>query len=340
MGFRKKVLSSLDLDLSEGACGICHEVLKRICENGGFTRSIELPEGCFSEVVDDSGEVIGKGKDITWAPSILKAQIDAELLPSDISHDLSKVLTSKIDLKKVSEMFGYGRVVTPASIVISKIWEKGGYVEIKKEGLGIKSLLYDSNDKLISEAVSSFCPVCAINISAAKNKKIRKEIQEKLKNSVNTGKIKYQRKMVNIIEWKKRRVFTRILEKDKQIGLNWGCCIAYSTVRAEMDAGLGSKKLNRLFQNYCDNCPLKHCWLGKPISAIGNKVLERIKKINVKEIVKYKNYITVDLVEDNKIIGHGVGTLCSLSASANALLRSDAKIILKPSPAKGFPRRE
>lgn len=32
MGFRKKVLSSLDLDLSEGACGICHEVLKRICE--------------------------------------------------------------------------------------------------------------------------------------------------------------------------------------------------------------------------------------------------------------------------------------------------------------------
>lgn len=194
MGFRKKVLSSLDLDLSEGACGICHEVLKRICENGGFTRSIELPEGCFSEVVDDSGEVIGKGKDITWAPSILKAQIDAELLPSDISHDLSKVLTSKIDLKKVSEMFGYGRVVTPASIVISKIWEKGGYVEIKKEGLGIKSLLYDSNDKLISEAVSSFCPVCAINISAAKNKKIRKEIQEKLKNSVNTGKIKYQRK--------------------------------------------------------------------------------------------------------------------------------------------------
>ncbi|HIH61370.1 MAG TPA: hypothetical protein HA298_01605 [Methanobacteriales archaeon] len=339
MGDTLRVSSSI-LDLAEGACGICHRVLEELSNHGINAESSEFFEGVNARLVNTLGEAIGKGRDITWAPAILKAQIDADIIPEDIATDLEGVLTKRADLKRVAGMSGYGRVVTSAGLIISHIWENGGYVEVKRDGIGVRAIFYDKDGDEISNSVTGFCPVCAINISAGRVPSIRRKIAEKLKGSKNTGKIKYERGILNRIKWKNRRIYTDLIEDDKIIGRNWGCCIAYSTVRAEIAAGLGSKKWNRIFKHYCDQCPLKHCWIGKAMGALGNKVLHRMKNVNVKEIVRMEDYITVDIMDNNKRVGYGIGTLCSLSASVNALMRSDAIKILKPTPAEGFPYKE
>ncbi|MBC7101071.1 MAG: hypothetical protein H5T40_05560 [Methanobacteriales archaeon] len=334
-----KVSSSI-LDLTEGACGICHRILEEISNQGMRAESRECFEGVDAWLVDASGETVGVGRDITWAPAILRAEIDAGILPDDIAFELEDILTDKTDLRRVARMSGYGRVVTSAGLIISLIWENGGYVEVKRDGIGVRAIFYDENGDEISNSVTGFCPVCAINISASRVPSIRRRIAEKLKGSKNTGQIKYERDILNVIRWKNRRIYTDLIEDGEIIGRNWGCCIAYSTVRAEIAAGLGSKKWNRIFKHYCDQCPLKHCWIGKAMGALGNKVLHRMKNVNVKEIVRMEDYITVDIMDNEKRVGYGIGTLCSLSASVNALMRSDAIKILKPTPAEGFPYKE
>ena len=331
-----KVSSSI-LDLTEGACGICHRILEEISDQGMRAESRECFEGVDAWLVDASGETVWVGRDITWAPAILRAEIDAGILPEDIAFELENILTDKADLRRVARMSGYGRVVTSAGLIISLIWENGGYVEVKRDGIGVRAIFYDENGDEISNSVTGFCPVCAINISAGRVPSIRHEIAEKLKGSKNTGQIKYERDILNVIRWKNRRIYTDLIEDGEIIGRNWGCCIAYSTVRAEIAAGLGSRKWNRVFKHYCDQCPLKHCWIGKAMGALGNKVLHRMKNVNVKEVVRMEDYITVDIMDNEKRVGYGIGTLCSLSASVNALMRSNAIEILKPTPAEGFP---
>jgi len=328
------------LDLAEGACGICHRVLEEVSNRGMRAESRECFEGVDAWLVDASGETIGVGRDITWAPAILRAEIDAGILPDDIGSELEDILTDEADLRRVAKMSGYGRVVTSAGLIISLIWENGGYVEVKRDGIGVRAIFYDENGDEISNSVTGFCPVCAINISAGRVPSIRRRIAEKLKGSKNTGQIKHERNILNVIRWKNRRIYTDLTEDKKIIGRNWGCCIAYSTVRAEIAAGLGSRKWNKIFKHYCDQCPLKHCWIGKAMGALGNKVLHRMKNVNVKEIVRMEDYITVDIMDDKKRVGYGIGTLCSLSASVNALMRSDAIKILKPTPAEGFPYKK
>lgn len=339
MGDNLRVSSSI-LDLAEGACGICHRVLEELSNHGINAESSECFEGVNARLVNSMGETIGEGEDITWAPAILRAEIDADIIPEDIAADLEGVLTKRADLRRVAGMSGYGRVVTSAGLIISHIWENGGYVEVKRDGIGVRAIFYDKDGDEISNSVTGFCPVCAINISAGRVPSIRRKIAEKLKGSKNTGQIKYERGILNRIRWKNRRIYTDLIEDDEIIGRNWGCCIAYSTVRAEIAAGLGSRRWNRIFKHYCDQCPLKHCWIGKAMGALGNKVLHRMKNVNVREIVRMEDYITVDIMDDNKRVGYGIGTLCSLSASVNALMRSDAIKILKPTPAEGFPYKE
>ncbi len=329
--------SNIDLDFTEGACGICHRVLERLSDYHIRAESKECPDGVDAKIVDSAGEILGNGRDITWAPAILRAQINGDIIPESIAPDLENILTKKADLKRVARMSGYGRVVTSAALIISFIWKIGGYVEVKRDGIGIRAIFYDENGDEISNSVSGFCPVCAINISAGRIPFIRREIAAQLKESINTGKLKYERDILNIASWKNRRIYADIVEDDEIIGRNWGCCIAYATLRAEIAAGFGSEKWNKLFKHYCDQCPLKHCWVGKAMGAIGNKVLHRMKKVNVREIVRMDDYITVDLMDKDKRVGYGIGSLCSLSASVNAIMRSDAIKILKPSPAKGFP---
>jgi hypothetical protein len=95
----------------------------------------------------------------------------------------------------------------------------------------------------------------------------------------------------NWVRWEKKRVFVDIKEDKKIIGSNWGCCIAYATIRAEISAGFGSTKWNRLFKHYCDMCPLKHCWTGKTMGALGNIILNRMNDVGVKErVIKRRVY--------------------------------------------------
>lgn len=339
MDFMERVLYSVrrDLQTPEGACGICHLTLEKLSLEGGMTVTYELPDGVGSLILDDGGEVIGEGMDIVWAPSILDAQIDAGLIPEEIARPLRNILTRKKDRIRVSQIFGYGRCVTPAGVGISLIWGDGGRVEIHRKGLAVEAVLYDENGNLLSEATSAFCPICAINISISRNKALRNRVSGEMEGKSNTGRLKYERGIENISRWKKRRVITRIRENNRIIGRNWGCCIAYATLRAEIDAGFGSERWNRLFKNYCDFCPLKHCWLGKSMGALGNILLERMKEVDVKERVSMNDYITAHIYDGERQVAQGIGTLCSLSATVNAYMRADAVEILKPSRAHGFP---
>jgi hypothetical protein len=69
-------------------------------------------------------------------------------------------------------------------------------------------------------------------------------------------------------------------------------------------------------------------------------VLDRMQNVGVKERLKKDEYLTAILCKDDTKIGEGIGTLCSLSATVNAFLKSDAVEILRPSPALGFPYKE
>lgn len=318
-----EVLSGIqkEMVLSEGACGICHLTLKKLSESGGKAVSKEIPEGIEAEIVDNKGEPIGGGTDIVWPPAILKAQINAGIIPKIVLNDLKNILTSNKDRKKVSAMYGYGRVITPAGTVLSLLWSEGGRVEIKREGIGIAACLYDNEGKLISDAVSAFCPVCAVNIAASRNKRLFNTVKEKFEDAVNTGKIKYERGIENIVYWDRRRVFARIIENGKTIGRNFGCCISYATIRAEIAAGFGNKSMNRVFKNYCDICPLKCFWVDKPMGAIGNIILDRMKECGIRGDVLLEDYITVHLFDGDKKIAQGIGSLCSLSATINAFFK-------------------
>jgi len=339
MDFVSEVLAYVGRDLhpEDGACGICHLTLNKLSQFGGKVISRELPDGTESRILDDQGEIIGEGIDIVWAPSILKAQINAGLVPEPIAKNLSKILINDKDRKLVSSMFGYGRCVTPAGVAISIIWQDGGSIEVERDGLAIKATLYDNEGGSISEAAATFCPVCAINLSVSRNDELRDRVKESLKDVKNTGKLKYERKIENIIKWKKRRVFTHIKEKNKIIGTNWGCCIAYATVRAEIAAGFGSRRWNHLFKNYCDMCPLKHCWMDKSMGAVGNIILNRMKDVGLREKVRMNDYLTALICENDRKVAQGIGSLCSFSATVNAFFKADAVKILKPTPAEGFP---
>ncbi|MEN4006466.1 MAG: hypothetical protein PQ964_03820 [Methanobacteriaceae archaeon] len=334
-----EVLSEVqkEMVLQEGACGICHLGLKKLSESGGKAVSREMPEGIEAKIIDSKGKSIGKGIDIVWPPAILKAQIDAGIIPETVLNELNNILTSDDDRKKVSAMYGYGRVIAPAGTVLSLVWGDGGRVEIKREEIGIAAYLYDNEGKLISDAVSAFCPICAINIAASRNKRLFNAVKKQYKDAVNTGKIKYERGIENMVYWDKRRVFARIIENEKTIGENFGCCISYATIRAEIAAGFGNEAMNRIFKNYCDICPLKCFWLDKAMGAMGNIVLNRMKDAGLRGDVLLEDYITVHLFDGDKRVAQGIGSLCSLSATVNAFLRGDAVKILKPPEAPGFP---
>jgi hypothetical protein len=337
----KKIFSKVqeEMVLREGACGICHLTLKILSEYGGKAITMEVPDGTSAKVLDDQGEVLGEGTDIVWSPSILRAQIDADLIPKTVANELEKILTTKKDRKKVSAMFGYGRVISPAGTVLSMVWGEGGRVEIKRKGIGIAAYLFDQDDKLISDAVSAFCPVCAINVAASRNNRLFKMVKDKHKGKINTGKLKYERSIQNVVIWKRRRIFAYLTEDKNIISSNFGCCISYATVRAEIAAGFGSPAMNKVFNHYCDICPVKCFWVDKSMGAMGNVILYGMNKAGVREDVKSKDYITVNLLDGDERVAEGIGSLCSLSATVNAFLRADAVKILKPPSAKGFPKR-
>ncbi len=322
------------LNPREGVCGICHAVAEEVCKSGGKIIAYEQPEGVIARILDEGGEIIGEGLDIVWSSAVLAAEIDAGLIPEPMGSDVKREGTNSIeDIERVADLYGYGRVITPAVIALDAINALSGRTVIKREGLGVVSIFRDKNDDEISRSPITYCPTCAIVITAARTDLIANEIIKRLKNTENTGKKKYELGVENIYEVRGGGVKVSIRrEKEVLADRTLGCCIAYGTVKAEIDAGIISGKSSELFKAYCNLCPLKHCWLEKSMGALGNIALSRLSELNIEVEVTARGYIIAKIPGNGEIEGRG--TLCTLSALTNMLLRSDAQKILKPSPTK------
>jgi len=101
-----------------------------------------------------------------------------------------------------------------------------------------------------------------------------------------------------------------------------GCCMAYGTAKAEIVAGLVGQASAQLFKTYCNLCPFKHCWMEKSMGATGNIILHRLSEIGTE----------IEITADGGIVARipgqeieGRGTLCSLSALTNMLLRGERR---------------
>jgi hypothetical protein len=110
--------------------------------------------------------------------------------------------------------------------------------------------------------------------------------------------------------------------------------MAYGTVKAEIIAGLIPEANAGLFKAYCNMCPYKHCWLEKSMGATGNLVLHRLTEIGTEIEITAQGGIVAHIPGPEGQEIQGRGTLCSLSALTNMLLRGDAQKILKPSSVK------
>jgi hypothetical protein len=99
-------------------------------------------------------------------------------------------------------------------------------------------------------------------------------------------------------------------------------------LRAEIVAGLVSEASAQLFKIYCNLCPFKHCWMGKSMGATGNIILHRLSEIGTEIEITAEGGV-VARIPGQEVDGRG--TLCSLSALTNMLLRGDAQKILRPS---------
>ncbi|MHC1636480.1 MAG: hypothetical protein ACXQTS_07710 [Candidatus Methanospirareceae archaeon] len=322
------------INLKEGVCGICHSVAEEICKKGYKIVAYEHPRGVIAKILDEDGEKVGEGFDIVWSPAVLAAEIDAGFIPEPLVADVKREGTnSKEDIERVADLYGYGRVIAPAVVALDEINALGGRTVIRREGLGVVATFKDANDKEISSSPITYCPTCAIVINAARTDFVAKKIKEKLKGARNTGKEKYELGVENIYEVRGGAVRVSIRRGEEILAdRTLGCCIAYATVKAEIEAGIVSGESAKLFKAYCNLCPLKHCWMEKPMGAMGNIVLWRLKERGVEVEVTAKGYIIARIPGDGVIEGRG--TLCTLSALTNMLLREDAQRILKPEKAK------
>jgi hypothetical protein len=322
---------------SEGSCGMYHQTLALLSEHGCKVISKEIPEGAISRIIDPFGNVMGEGVDITWPPATLRAMIKGEIIPEPWGGELKEVLTSEEDIKRVKEIFGFGRIVRPAAIAISKVSSEGGKVFARRDRIGVTVEFYDKNDKKISEAQNIFCPACAAVIAASRNPELSYHLKERLKNEVNTGKLKWERNIENVFKWENFHVVVSLLEGEKKLAENWGCCTAYAIVRTEVAAGLVGSKAGKVLKGYCDQCPVKDIWLGKAMGAMGNVVLKRLSETGLRAELGYEKFLTVTIKDDSQIVGKGYGSLCALSGAINMLLRSRGIEVIKPSLAKDFP---
>ncbi len=322
---------------SEGSCGMYHQTLALLSEYGCKAISKEIPEGAISQIIDPFGNVIGEGVDITWPPATLRAMIEGEIIPEPWRSELKEVLTSEEDIKRVKEVFGFGRIVRPAAMAISKVSSEGGKVFAKRDRIGVTVEFYDKNDRKISEAQNIFCPACAAVIAASRDPELSYHLKEQLKNEVNTGKLKWEHGIENIFKWDNFHVTVSLWEGERKLAENWGCCTAYAIVRTEVAAGIVGSKVGKVLKGYCDQCPVKNIWLGKAMGAMGNVVLKRLSETGLKAELGYEKFLTVTVKEDSHTIGKGYGSLCALSGTINMLLRSKGISVIKPSLAKDFP---
>ncbi|MBC7086119.1 MAG: hypothetical protein H5T43_07130 [Methanomethylovorans sp.] len=317
----------------EGACGICHAIAEEICRAGGRIVAYERPKGILARIIDEKGNVAGEGFGIVWSVAILAAEFDAGLIPSQIAESLKREgINTQEDIDKVADLYGYGRVLTPAGMALMMVKEMGGRTLIRREGLGVVATFLDDKDNIISTSPPAYCPTCAITIGAARTSVLATKIKESLRDIPNTGKKKSDLGLENIYEVKDGHVRVTLAEGDRILANRVvGCCMAYATIKAEIVADLVPKASAQLFRTYCNLCPYKHCWMEKSMGATGNIILHRLSEIGTEVEVTAEGGIMVHL-KGEKVEGRG--TLCSLSALTNLLLRGDAQNILKPSSTR------
>ncbi|MBM4237204.1 MAG: hypothetical protein FJ151_01820 [Euryarchaeota archaeon] len=321
----------------EGACGICHGALESITKEGGRVSAFEEPDGILAIVRDDAGEVIGEGFDIVWSPAVLAAEIDAGLIPKRFEEKLrNDALSDEKDLARVAALYGFGRVLTPSVIALQVVNEAGGRTTIRREGMGVVARMFDSDGEAIAASSVSYCPTCAIAKAAASSDVFSGLVRKRLSDARNTGRTKHERGMENRYEARGGAVRTSLLERDRILADRvLGCCIAYSTTKAEIAAGLIPTEGAKRFKAYCNLCPMKHCWMEKSMGAMGNIVLHRLSEIGTEIEVSTNGLIVARIPGKPEIKGRG--TLCSLSALTNMLITAEGNEVLRPSPAKRFP---
>jgi len=339
MTFAERVRARCDgLRAEEGACGICHGVLEGIIDEGGGASAFEEPFGIRAVIRNDEGKVIGEGFDIVWSPAILHAEIEAGVMPERFVHQLQEEgLSSQEEIAGMAALYGYGRMLTPGVIAMEYVQINGGRTLIRREGLGVRAIMLDVNGDEMSHSSISYCPTCAIAKSCLGNKEMHDYVKGRLMSANNTGKIKFDRKLENVYRASQGGIKVSILDGEKVLAKDVvACCIAYGTTKAEIAAGLIVGESAKRFRAYCNLCPMKHCWMEKSMGAMGNIVLKRLTELGTEIEIRSDGNIIARIAGTDEVV-EGRGTLCSLSALTNMLLRSDGVDVLRPSKAHRFP---
>lgn len=323
MDFVEQVRKNLEgkLHIEDGNCGTTHKALREISRLGGKAITWEQPDGVYSKILDDSGNVVGEGEGITWPPAILFALVEGGFFPEKIGAELVKSLQCIIDMEKVADIYGYGRVVTPVAAAYNEIWKNGGKVAIRRNSWGIEVVFIDKDDKEFAIGPISYCPTCGTAATIPRAPELARKIKEELKDKPNTGKDKFLRKMENHFFWKNDRVCCEIIEKGRVLGRASRCCIAYAGVIAEVHAGIAGPKWGALFKEYCKVCPVKLCRKGKNTGEEANNLLVALEKRDMKTDVRIDTYITATVKKDGSPVGEGIGTVCAFSSLMYAAAR-------------------
>ena len=325
----------------EGACGICHAVAEEVCRLGGKVVAYEKERGILARILDDKGEVMGDGFGVVWSPAVLAAEVDAGIIPVDLAEVLRKEgINSKEDIERVADLYGYGRVLTPAAMALTAVRDLGGRTLVRRKGLGVEARFIDSQGNLITASPPSYCPTCAVTVAAARTPEVAAAIKERLVGAQNTGKKKFDLEIENRYEIHGGHVKVTLARGDEILARRVrGCCMAYGTAKAEVVAGLVPKASSELFKNYCNLCPFKHCWMEKSMGATGNIVLQRLGEIGTEIEITAEGGIVARIPGPEGEVIQGRGTLCSLSALTNMLLRNDAEKVLRPASTKEWEER-
>ncbi len=333
MDFVEQVRKNLEgkLRIEDGNCGTTHKVLKEISLLGGKALTWEMPSGIGAKILDDKGNVVGEGEGITWPPAILFALVEGGFL-KEIEKELIKSLQCIIDMEKVADIYGYGRVVTPVVSAYNEVWRNGGRVAIRRNSWGVEVAFIDKGDKEIAVGPISYCPTCGTAATIPRAPELALKIKEELKDKRNTGKEKYERGIENLFFYKNGRVCCEIMEKGAVIGRATRCCIAYAGVVAEVHAGLAGPKWGALFKEYCKICPVKLCKQGKNTGEEANNLLTALERKNLTTDVKMNTYITAMVKKDGTLMGKGIGTVCAFSslmyAAAKCIqLKSEIEVV-------------
>ena len=318
---RERVKDFIDID--EGNCGTCHRVLRELSEQGGYASCWEQPDGIRAKIFDDKGNVVGEGEGITWPPAILFAMVEGGFFVPEVEEELVKSLQCIIDMEKVADIYGYGRVVTPVAMAYKEVWSEGGHVEIRRNRWGIEVLFYDSDGSEIAVGPISYCPTCGTAAALPRYPELAERIKEQLKGAHNTGKDKHERDIETRFMYKRGRVYVEIYEKGERTGRSMACCIAYTAVKAEINAGIAGPKWGALFKEYCRVCPVKLCRNAKSdMGRAGNLIISDLEQQEMNTDVGINTYVTAQVRRDKEIMGQGIGTVCAFSSLLNAAARS------------------